>query len=92
MSLLGAILLSGCGPKFLDGYVVTKEFRPAHETRQLYYIKVGNVNTPHWSTVNHPDRWYITIAKEKFGNEMETVEVTRETYEAAKRGEKVFLE
>lgn len=82
-----AVLLAGCGPKFQDGYVVTKEFRPSY--RYMVPIMAGKVMVPTWHTA--PDRWYVTIAKERFGNELETVEVTRETYESAKFGKMIHL-
>ena len=83
-----ALWLVGRGPKFLDGYVVAKEYTPAHEYR--YMTMVGKV--PIWHTGHRADKWTVTIAREKWGNDIETIEVMKATFDEAKRGQKIFLE
>lgn len=91
-ALLGSVLLGGCGPKFLDGYVVTKEYTPAHEYKYVTTIMVGKAPISQLHTGHRADKWTVTIAREKWGNEMETIEVTKTTFDEAKRGQMIFLE
>ena len=80
-----AMLVSGCGPKFLEGDFVMKEYEPAHTYQ--YMTMVGKVMV--WHTGHAPDRWYLTIAQ---GSDIETIKVNRATYDTSKRGDYIYLD
>lgn len=60
-----------------EGYITAKSYSPAHKTRYMYFIHVGNHNIPNWRSVYHPDRWSFRV---EYDGKADNWEVSQEIY------------
>lgn len=75
-------ILTACGLE--AGTVIRKDFSPAHTTQQTQIIKCGKILIPIINTIQHPDRWYITVSS---GEKTDIWEVSESFYNKTSIGE-----
>lgn len=86
--LLLALLLIGCEPPLMSGFIHSKEWVPAHDEVKNDIIQIGDIIIPVSNTIHVPDRYYITIRREEENGELRhrSIEVPKDQYEELKLG------
>lgn len=87
LAVLAAMLaIAGCDCGPVSGAVVSKQFEPAHTERKT----VAGYRAAMVVTVNHPDKWWITVRTED-GRDV-TRPCSKEQHDQAVVGQEIRIE